>query len=356
MTGDWTLFTRFKELNLSGSVLTLFAGETDSQLVINSSSKELGYYDSDGGNGFVGIGYFATNLLDNQWHDVAVVRSNGVLSYFVDGLIVGTVADSNSTYLQWLGGKTGNDSFSRSIDDFRYFHRALSATEIAAVSRDDEAIPIHPAYYDNSPYFLNAIGHSHNQEVQLTYSLLDDANGRFAIHPTGGAITIPNRSDPVFVGSHTIAIQVTDREGVSSVRRITIQIVPFHPQAGSMFVSQVFLAAGGDTTVGPLAGFTLPLPLTAYQSDWIAAPELSDRLIPVYSTTNPSVIERVIVNGPLTSAHVGKMALVRHWYESIDGGETRITETEFHIVPTLEPPSLAPNVTLFEPRFDSSKR
>jgi hypothetical protein len=83
------------------------------------------------------------------WHHVAIVLpmpSGGNTSYtgslYVDGAVVKTnpsmtlhMSDVGATTLNWLGRSpfTGDPTFNGSLDDFRLYKRALSATEIAAL-------------------------------------------------------------------------------------------------------------------------------------------------------------------------------------------------------------------------------
>ncbi|MEH6538409.1 MAG: LamG-like jellyroll fold domain-containing protein, partial [Psychroserpens sp.] len=77
-----------------------------------------------------------TNLLDNQWHHVAMVRENsGTLSLYVDGIVENVGLDtypySNTNSL--LGGQTllpGN-YYNGVMDEARIWNRALSAGEIS---------------------------------------------------------------------------------------------------------------------------------------------------------------------------------------------------------------------------------
>jgi hypothetical protein len=86
----------------------------------------------------------ASNLTDNKWHHVAYVydqAAKGYVSYYVDGRLDGTKANSRSWYWvpeqiielgashdPWWSAYTGF------IDDFRIYNRVLSSTEIAALA------------------------------------------------------------------------------------------------------------------------------------------------------------------------------------------------------------------------------
>jgi sialidase-1 len=80
---------------------------------------------------------------DNQWHHIALERSGGTLSLIVDGATLGSasVPAGSVTYPDafavdgfQLGAKPGgSDPLNGSLDEFRIFHKALSADELTSV-------------------------------------------------------------------------------------------------------------------------------------------------------------------------------------------------------------------------------
>jgi Ca2+-binding RTX toxin-like protein len=61
----------------------------------------------------------------------------------------------------------------------------------------------------------------------LTYALLDDAGGRFAIDPTTGAITVADGSllDYETADQHSVVVQVTDADGLSDTETFSIGVL-----------------------------------------------------------------------------------------------------------------------------------
>ncbi|HSA80753.1 MAG TPA: cadherin domain-containing protein [Geminicoccaceae bacterium] len=60
----------------------------------------------------------------------------------------------------------------------------------------------------------------------LTYALLDDAGGRFAIDPATGAITVADGSllDYETAGQHSVVVQVTDAGGLSDTETFSVTV------------------------------------------------------------------------------------------------------------------------------------
>jgi hypothetical protein len=71
---------------------------------------------------------------DGIWHHIAATRSNGAVSLYIDGQLIGsdtrTVDVSNSASFK-IGKWSFENSFHGKIDDIRIYNRALSATEVA---------------------------------------------------------------------------------------------------------------------------------------------------------------------------------------------------------------------------------
>jgi Ca2+-binding RTX toxin-like protein len=61
----------------------------------------------------------------------------------------------------------------------------------------------------------------------LTYALLDDAGGRFAIDPTTGAVTVADGSllDYETADQHSVVVQVTDADGLSDAETFSLGVL-----------------------------------------------------------------------------------------------------------------------------------
>ena len=126
---------------------------TNPSIVSNRSSGTNGllfafasYNNTDNDlNAFVlqinGTNYYSdlfNNIDDNTCHHVAVTRASGAITFYLDGVAVGTAtstASLSSTYPLFIGFDTvdgGSDSYLGTLDDIRIWNIAESAATIAA--------------------------------------------------------------------------------------------------------------------------------------------------------------------------------------------------------------------------------
>jgi hypothetical protein len=97
---------------------------------------------------------------DNNWHYVAAVIKSNLLSLFVDGVFQsslignGNLNMSNEAFLTIGRHPLSPIFFSGVIDDVRIYTRALSATEVQALSIDTDNDGI-PDTLDNCPNVCN---------------------------------------------------------------------------------------------------------------------------------------------------------------------------------------------------------
>ena len=91
----------------------------------------------------------------------------------------------------------------------------------------------------------------------LTYSLTDDAGGRFAIDPVSGQITVANGAllDYEDATQHNVTVNVTDPDGLSDTATyaIDVQDVNESPSITGLSGDQVDENAADDTLVGTVA-------------------------------------------------------------------------------------------------------
>ncbi len=142
-----------------------------------------------------------TNRNDGVWHHVAVVREGSASRLYIDGVLVDSsnrgVGDlSNSANLAFGAKDTGNSDFlNGSIDDIRFYSRALTAQEISElVNSGDDTPPTVPQNVAADP--LSAF------KVQVTW----DASG----DPESGVSFYRVYRDNVFVGQSVVPIFTDD--------------------------------------------------------------------------------------------------------------------------------------------------
>ena len=102
-----------------GGTQSIFQGQNLLGLVSNVS-----WYQS---------GFQYTNL--NTWYHTAVIRSGNSISYYVNGVLVGSnniaTIQTPSNALFFGGGSTNYALLNGKLDDIRIYYRALSASEVA---------------------------------------------------------------------------------------------------------------------------------------------------------------------------------------------------------------------------------
>ena len=235
----------------SGSLQGLFS--------VNSTNQELGslqIYQDDGGIFLymeVNGGRFeistANNLLTaGQWHNLSFSWGSGGMQLYVDGVDVG----SNGGYTGGLGNADqdpiviGAATFSSNdgeTDDLRFFYdgsiaevalfdTALDATQVGdlitagtnGIDLDGATMIVEGAADGTSVGTLTTV--DADPVDTHTYSLTDDAGGRFAVNATTGEITVADGSliDYETTTSHDITVEVTDSAGFTYAETFTIQV------------------------------------------------------------------------------------------------------------------------------------
>ena len=91
----------------------------------------------------------------------------------------------------------------------------------------------------------------------VTYSLINDAGGRFVIDAVTGVVTTTSSLDYETASSHTIRVAAVSSDGSTSARNFTINVVNIDDEAPTIDANQVFVilesAMGGDV-VGTVQG------------------------------------------------------------------------------------------------------
>ena len=162
--------------------------ETSGGIIINFFSG--GLIDTINVSGYGGI--ITTNAIQtNSWHHYCVVfdgtqlPDTNIVSYYVDGVMVGKKADSfyagmntvigtNTTCT--LGTRAGNPNyyFTGWLDDFRIYNRAFSSNEVAALYNVESSptVAIFQAVQINSSNLLTGI----NYQIQVSSDLINWTN------------------------------------------------------------------------------------------------------------------------------------------------------------------------------------
>src|SRR5205807_2661220 len=86
----------------------------------------------------------------------------------------------------------------------------------------------------------------------VTYSLADNAGGRFAINAATGVVTLANSAllDYETAATHTVVVQASDGAGGSSTRSFSIAVNPSHLVDANSAANAVAEGAALGTPVG----------------------------------------------------------------------------------------------------------
>ena len=107
------------------------------QIIQVNNSRQLGIYSTTDGGGFRSSGYTGIDSLSStQWHHLVAVGKNSKTYFYIDGSIVGTYSNyQSSTSIDKIGnGRNTSAEFKRpwgKIDDIVIYKRALSPSEIS---------------------------------------------------------------------------------------------------------------------------------------------------------------------------------------------------------------------------------
>ncbi len=187
----------------------------------------------------------AGTISSGEWHQMALSFGSEGMQLYVDGELVGSndytggignhfqnpIVIGASTYDSDAGQTNYLDHFfDGEIAEVALTGNALSADQIAdlyqAGVNAEEATAATVAEGAATGTVVATVGASDSDSASLSYSLDDDAGGRFAIDAATGEITVADGSAIDFEtdSSHVITVRVTDSDGGSTVQDVTIGV------------------------------------------------------------------------------------------------------------------------------------
>ena len=210
------------------------------------------------------------------WHHVAVSFGADGLSVHLNGEVVATdsftggIDGNNNPWvigaMNWQTSEGANDNlnnyFNGQIAEVAVFDQQLSEEQIdGLITAGENAAPLGALSIDegalNGTVVATASGTDADAGDVLTYSLADDASGRFAINSTTGQITVADGTllDYETATSHDVTVRVTDSGGESSTQNFTINVsdvleqpAPTHEGDGNS--NNLYGGAGDDAMYG----------------------------------------------------------------------------------------------------------
>ncbi len=174
---EWTISTKFKNAYNNNSLwgtLTRGEAEGDHQIIIHSSTGELGTYDNAGASGFNGSGFFM-NSLGDTWHTLTAVGRDGKTYFYLDNEHVGTSNYQSTSNIKSIGNHLsgGDQPFAEFLDDFRIYDSAVvpQLNLDTAIGADQDDFHLH--FSDQANPNIDA---EHNISTTFTsVDLIDDS-------------------------------------------------------------------------------------------------------------------------------------------------------------------------------------
>ena len=190
--------------------------------------------DPNSGSHNIEIANFFTS---NEWvHITTTFGSDGSVNIYKNGDLVRSETITPLTETVRTNNYIGKSNWSNdgyldgAIDEFAVYDDALTASEVKAIFEASTIQnQLNDAFHiDENSANASVVGTVSAQDTEndsITFSLTNNAGGRFVINPTTGEITVANQSllDNGTNTSHTVTVQVSDGNDSSS-RDYTIYV------------------------------------------------------------------------------------------------------------------------------------
>src|SRR5579862_4024442 len=286
----WSLSCYVKRLDTTNNSMNLMSKNVAGNRIgieEYNASKKVGFTRS----GTADYKYnYSTPL--NTWTELTYIATAGSTSLYVNGTLLGTISDSISLPLYYIGDTS--NSFNGSLDDMRVYSRALSATEVYAANNgvsDLNGNALDGEFSGTFPSGDGLIGGNFVAQFQISLPGTTTAATQPAAVSYGTASTTlsANVASTVTVNSGTVTFQLksgannvgspvggTVTNGVASVT----YVIPAGTTIGSYTVSVSY--AGGNS-FGNSADSSVSL--TVSQAPLVVTPAATSR---AYGSANPT--------------------------------------------------------------------
>ena len=212
-------------------------GQSNNNILLARNNSELRLHivnDENTGGFQLGVpGFFTVG----EWvHITATIADDGTISIYKNGELAGEAAGIVPTEKVRSNNYIGKSNWSQNgyldgaIDEFAVYSKALSAAEVQAVfmasdvdNQLNNALHIEENSADTS--VVGTVSAQDEENDSITYTLTNDAGGRFAINATTGEITVANGVllDHEAATSHTVTVEASDGSA-STTRDYTIYV------------------------------------------------------------------------------------------------------------------------------------
>ncbi len=221
-TGSWQRVFDFGETN-SGGIGNIYVGR-------EGATNNLTFTIEVGGTSYRATANSA--ITNGNWmHFAATVDGSGNMVLYVNGVQAATragVALSVSTRTNNFIGRSnwaGDSYFDGAIDDFIIANGAMSAADVSALYQQTTGFTI-AENAATGTFIGTLLASDQDAGNTYTYTLTNNAGGRFAIDSTSGQVTVANGALLNFeaASSHTITARVTDQSGATYDEVVTISL------------------------------------------------------------------------------------------------------------------------------------
>ncbi|MET4707174.1 VCBS domain-containing protein [Endozoicomonas lisbonensis] len=172
-----------------------------------------------------------------EWvHVTTTIAADGTMSIYKNGELVearaGVVPTETVRSNNYIGKShwSVDGELDGAIDEFAVYNKALSAAEVKAVFQAGDidsqlGDALHIEENSANASVVGTVSAQDEEGAAVSYSLTDDAGGRFTIDASTGEITVADSSllDHESGASHTITVEASDG-GVSSTKDYTVYV------------------------------------------------------------------------------------------------------------------------------------
>jgi Ca2+-binding RTX toxin-like protein len=203
------------------------------------------------------------SLTDNAGGRFAINSKTGVVTVNKPVLLDYETAQSHTITVQAKSsdGSTSTQSFTIALGDdtVEFSVTPVSDTDAAANAVSESAA-------NGAVVGITAFASDADGSDSVTYSLADDAGGRFAIDATTGVVTVADASllDYETAQGHTITVQATSTDGSTSVQSFSVSV---GDETSEFAVTAVSDSNAAANTVSESAANGTVVGITAFASD-----------------------------------------------------------------------------------------
>ena len=231
----WVKYDSFSQ-NWSRVFDTVASGDGNGFLLAHNGTGDTAAFHIYSGGSRIGKLEVDSAFTAGEWaHFTVTLSDGGEMGLYKNGELIGEALTTGVLGSEvrdiFIGNRSeGDRTIDGSVDEFAVYDKALTANEVKAVFESgsiedqlNDAIHVTENSADTT-VVASVSGSDQDAADTLTYSLTDDAGGRFAIN-NAGDISVADGTllDHEVNGTHTITVQVSDG-ALSSTRTYTVYV------------------------------------------------------------------------------------------------------------------------------------